>query len=326
MTSIAHIIDRAIAKPKHIVLAEGLDNRIVKGAVKAVADGVANITLLGPEARIRKLTREAGDHTDRVSIIDPGRSNYCDEFADIYYNLRQHKGISQDEARTAVQPPLNFANLLVQAGYADGSVAGAVHTTADVVRSAIQIIGLSPETSLVSSFFIMQAENRSAMLYSDCGLVVSPSVDELVQIARATAKNAKHLLGLTPRVGMLSFATGASATHPDADKVNEATQLLRALVPDLIVGGPVQFDAAIDPETAKRKSPESPLVGGANVFIFPDLNAGNIAYKITERLAGMKAIGPILQGLAKPANDLSRGCDAEAVYNMIAVTAVQADI
>lgn len=324
MASIQHILHKAKSESKHIVLAEGLDERIIAGAVKAVLQGVSKITLLGPVDQIRECTRKAGDKKDQISIIDPQSSALCEAFAELYFYLRQHKSISRTQAKSAVLDPLNFANLMVHAGHVDGSVAGGVHTTTDVVRSAIQIIGMKADTLLVSSFFIMELLDRGPVIYSDCGLIIDPGEDELAGIARGAADSAMNLLGITPRIAMLSFATGSSARHQHVDKVIAATQKLNANSPELYVDGPIQFDAAIDPDISIRKLPDSVLVGQANVFVFPDLNSGNIAYKITERLAGAKAIGPILHGLAKPANDLSRGCDAEAVYNMIAVTAVQA--
>lgn len=294
------MIARAIKAPKHIVLAEGLDPRIVQGAARAVRDGLANITLLGPVNKVRALTRAAGDEHDKIAIIDPGESN-----------------------------ALNFANTLVSQGQADGSVAGAIHTTSDVVRSALKTIGVHENFELVSSLFIMIMPETSdyldgAVAYSDCGLVIDPNANQLADIAVATSKSAKALLSLEPKIAMLSFATHESAKHAHVDKVKAATQHLKSRYPDLSIDGPLQFDAAISADIARLKAPDSAIGGKANVFIFPDLNAGNIAYKITERLAGAKAIGPILQGLARPANDLSRGCDAEAVYNMIAVTALQA--
>ena len=299
MTTLDNIIARALVSPAHIVLAEGDDPRVVEASVKAVNDGLAQITLLGNEADIRTLTRAAGDGEDNISVKDGG------------------------------EEPLNTANQLVVDGKADGTVAGAVRTTRDVVRSAIKIIGVAPGFDIVSSFFIMimpedSQSLKGGVIYSDSGLLIEPDADQLAEIASASADNARTLLGLDPRVAFLSFATKDSAEHPFVDKVNSALEKFRQSRPDVSADGPLQFDAAILPDIAARKAPGSDVAGHANVFIFPDLNAGNIAYKITERLCGAKAIGPILQGLARPANDLSRGCSAEDIYNMIAITVLQA--
>jgi phosphate acetyltransferase len=291
---------RAKNAPKHIVLAEGQDPRIVQGAVQAVQSGIAEITLLGHVDHVRALTREAGDTQDKVKIIDPLDT-----------------------------PPLDFANDLVHRGDADGSVAGAVYTTPEVVRSALKTIGVHEDYDLVSSLFIMLLPDASsthsrAVVFSDCGMVVDPNAKQLADIASASSDSARHLLGADPKVAMLSFATYQSAAHDFVDKVVMATDILKTRRPDLCADGPLQFDSAFVPKIAAAKAPDSAVKGQANVFIFPDLNAGNIGYKIAERLGGASAIGPVLQGLAKPANDLSRGCDAQAVTNMIAVTVLQA--
>jgi phosphate acetyltransferase len=323
------LIDRARAAPKRIVLAEGLDPRIVAGAVCAQQSGIAEITLLAPLEEARLLTRAAGDGDDHIQIIDPKQTERQGTYANIFHKLRQHKGIDLSAARLAIRDPLIFANLMVYAGDAAGSVAGAVHTTPDVVRSALQVIGTDDRYSMVSSFFIMLMyedfhEMKGGLVFADCGLVVDPDEDQLAVIASAAADSAATLLGLDPRVAMLSFSTRGSADHPHVDKVENATRKLKDLRPELPIEGAVQFDAGFVPEIALMKAPGSDVAGRANVLIFPDLNAGNIGYKIAEQLGQLKAVGPILQGLAKPANDLSRGCDADAVYRMIAVTVVQA--
>lgn len=329
MTALNHMIERAKSSPKHIVLAEGHDPRIIEAAAKAIRDKLAAITLLGNEATLRPLLREAGDNHDDIAIINPASADNIQNYTDAFHTLRKHKGLTLSEARQSIEKPLNFANMMVRKGAADGSVVGARHTTSDVVRSALQIIGVDQNYSLVSSLFIMLMNEHSqnlkgGVIYSDCGLVIDPDENQLVEIALAATDNAKALLNIDPKVALLSFATKQSASHPDVDKTRKATELLKAKRPKLYVDGPLQFDAAIIPNIAASKAPNSDVAGQANVFIFPDLNSGNIAYKITERLGRAKAIGPILQGLAKPANDLSRGCDAEAVYNMIAVTVLQA--
>ena len=328
MTALNNMIMRAKSAPKHVVLAEGHDARIIEASVKAVRDNLATITLLGTESDIRPLTQAAGDSENAIAIIDPQSTDKMAAYSEAFFELRKHKGITITEAQKAIQKPLNFANMMVRQGEADGSVAGAIHTTSDVVRSAIKIIGVNQNYTFVSSLFIMlMAEDsknlKGGVIYSDCGLVIDPDEKQLAEIASAASENAKALLDIDPKVVLLSFATQQSAQHADVDKMRNATELLKAKHPDLSVDGPLQFDAAIMASVAASKAPHSKVAGQANVFIFPDLNAGNIAYKITERLAGAKAIGPILQGLNKPANDLSRGCDAEAIYNMIAVTVLQ---
>ena len=233
-----------------------------------------------------------------------------------------------DKAAKAVQDPVVYAAMLVRLGHATGTLGGAVHTTGDIVRSAIQVIGVAKDAAMVSSFFLMYPpkdapENARAMLYSDCGLVIDPSAKELVEIAKASANSCRSLLRTEPKIAMLSFSTVGSARHPNVDKVTDALAGLKAEAPDLSVDGELQFDAAFTPSVGERKSPGSAVAGQANVMIFPNLDAGNIGYKITQRLGGYAAIGPILQGLAQPANDLSRGCSAEDVLEMIAVTALQ---
>jgi phosphate acetyltransferase len=320
---------RARQAPKHIVLAEGHDPRIVEGAVRASGEGIAKITLLGAMDTVRPLARAAGDTGDKIQIIDPANDSEHAEFATAFLDLRKHKGVDLSAAEQAVMEPLNFANMMVRLGKADGSVAGARNTSSDVVRSALRVIGVDKRYSMVSSFFLMLMYEdfhpvKKGVIFADCGLVISPSEDELAQIAAAAADSTQILLNVEPRIAMLSFSTRGSAVHPDVEKVENATKRLKEMRPELLVESAIQFDAAFVPEVAKLKAPNSKVAGRANVFIFPDLNSGNIGYKIAERIGQAKAIGPILQGLAKPANDLSRGCDAEAVYGMIAVTVVQA--
>lgn len=329
MTALGNMIRRAKAAPKHIVLAEGHDPRIIEAGVKAAIDKLARVTLLGEEKELRTLLRAAGDTNDVVGVIAPHESNKTEAYAQSLQKLRAHKGLSLSGAKDALKDPINFANMMVREGDADGSIAGAINSTSDVVRSALQIIGVSQKHDFASSLFIMVmtgplAETNEAVIYSDCGLFVDPNAEQLAQIALAASDNARALLNISPKIALLSFATHDSAQHADIDKVREAARILKNTHPKLEVDGPLQFDAAISPEVAKSKARGSAVAGRANVLIFPDLNAGNIGYKIAERTGGAKAIGPILQGLAKPANDLSRGCDAEAVYNMIAITALQA--
>ncbi|MGB8419102.1 phosphate acetyltransferase [Paraburkholderia sp.] len=329
MKAINRIIERARTSQKRIVLCEAEDPRMLEAAQRATREGIARIVLVGPSAHIRAAAAEQNIELSGMELVDPAVSPLAESFSEELFTLRSKKGMTLDEAKQEVLKPLCFANLMVRLGHADGSVAGAVHTTADVVRTAIQIIGIHPSFKLVSSFFLMMLCEpfhtlKGGLIFSDCGLVVDPNAGELAQIAMAAADSAQSLLMEEPRVAMLSFSTSGSAHHAAVDKVVEATRQVRAQRPHLAIDGDVQLDAALVSEIAMRKIEHSQVHGHANVLIFPSLEAGNIGYKLAERIGDAKAIGPLLQGLKKPANDLSRGCSADDIYFVIAVTAVQA--
>src|SRR6056297_210424 len=321
--------NKARESKKTIVLPEGYEPRMINALPKIKDENLANIILLGEEGKIKEIAAAEGVKLDGVNIINPANSDLKDEFADIFFNLRKHKGITKEDALDRIVDPLYFGILLVHTEKADGMVAGSINATGDVLRPALQIVKTKDDISVVSGAMIMDVPESEyghdgIFIFSDVAVNPNPDAKQLAEIAVSSAETAKLLPGLDPEVAMLSFSTKGSAKHELADKVIEATNIAQDMAPELSIDGELQADAALVPEVGKKKSPDSKVAGRANVLVFPDLQAGNIGYKLVQRLAKASAIGPILQGMAKPVNDLSRGCSVEDIVNVVAITAAQA--
>ena len=329
MSFIENIKQRAKKDIKTIILPEAEDKRVLESASKVIAQGFAKVILLGNKTQIENDSKENNINLTGVEIIDIPSSTKKQEYAQKLFELRQAKGMTLEEASKLVEEPIYYGMMMLKLGEADGLVSGAAHSTSNTLRPALQILKTAPNTKLVSAFFVMCVPNceygeHGTFIYGDSGLVENPNSDELSEIAISSAKSFKNLVGSEPKVAMLSYSTYGSAKSELTEKVIEATKLVKEKEPNLIVDGELQVDAAIIPEVSKSKAPGSPIEGNANVLIFPDLNAGNIGYKLTQRLAKAEAYGPLCQGIAKPVNDLSRGCSADDIVGVVAITAVQA--
>lgn len=316
------LISRAKKKRQHIVLPEGTEGRVLMAAEILLLRGVVDVTLLGEEKEAREKIAELGPSMPGANIIDPASSDLREGFAETYYELRRHKGISKEMAFDLMADVSYFGTMMIHHGLADGMVSGAVHTTQHTIRPALEVIRTKPGCSIVSSVFLMCLPDR-VLVYGDCAVNPDPNAQQLAEIA-ISAASTSEMFGIEPRIAMLSYSTGESGKGADVEKVREATRIAKQMRPDLKLEGPIQYDAAVDPDVAKVKMPESEVAGRATVFVFPDLNTGNNTYKAVQRSASAVAIGPVLQGLNKPVNDLSRGCTVADIVNTVAITAIQA--
>ena len=329
MTFIDGIKQRAKENIKTIILTESEDVRVLEAAEKVKKEEYANIILIGNEADANKLAKENNIDIEGITIIDPEKSEKFEEYANAFYELRKAKGMTIEKARETLKDNMYFGTMMVKQGDADGLVSGACHSTANTLRPALQILKTAPGTKLVSAFFLMAVPDckygeNGIFIFGDSGLVENPTADDLSEIAISSSKSFEQLTGKQAKVAMLSYSTYGSAHSELTEKVVEATKLLKEKAPDLICDGELQLDAAIVPEIAKSKAPNGTLNGEANTLVFPDLNAGNIGYKLVQRLAKAEAYGPLCQGIAKPVNDLSRGCNSDDIAGVVAITAVQA--
>ncbi len=329
MSMIEKVKNKARSDIKKIVLPEGDERRTVEAASILKREGLAEPILIGAPEDIKKVASELATDISGIEIVDPANSQKSSAYASALYEIRKNKGVSEDDAKKLVADPMYFGIMMVKCGDADGLVSGAVHTTGDMLRPALQIIKTKPEMKIVSSSFLMDCPNKDLgedglLVYADCVVMPNPTAEELAYIAIATADTAKRLCGFEePRVAMLSFSTKGSAKHELVSKVQEAVEIAHKLAPDLLLDGEMQYDAALVPEVGASKAPGSPVAGRANILVFPDLQAGNIGYKITQRIGGAECFA-VLQGLNMPCNDLSRGCSVEDIVNTVAMTAVQA--
>ncbi|WP_303720345.1 phosphate acetyltransferase [Malonomonas rubra] len=330
-----HLVDQIKAKAREnlqtVVLPEGYDDRMVEASAKIVADGLAKVVLLGNVDALNVKAAEMGVTLDDVTLIDPKNSDLLDGYADKLVELRKKKGLTKEQAIELLtgNDNLYFGAMMVRMGDAGGAVAGAFNTTGDVLRAALQVIGTAPGMNTVSSVFLMVTNTpefgeNGVLCFADCAVNPNPDAQALAEIAVSTAVSCKRFLGVEAKVAMLSFSTKGSAKHEDCDKVLKALEIAKEMAPDLAIDGELQADAALLPNVGEKKAPGSAVAGKANTIVFPDLDAGNIGYKLVERLAGAEAVGPIVQGLAQPVNDLSRGCSVDDIVSVSAITAVQA--
>jgi len=330
MSLLEEIREKASKLGKTIVLPEGTEERTLQ-AVKTIVDQkIANPILLGDESEIKGAASKLGADISGAEIVNPAQAPYFDDFVQAFYEMRKSKGVDLDKAKKTMLDPLYFASMMVKMGKADGEVAGALNTTGNVLRPALQIIKTAPGITAVSGAFIVIVPNcefgaNGVFVFADCAVTIDPTPEELAAFAKASVATATDLCGIKePRIGMLSFSTKGSASHAMVDKVTQATAIAKEKYPELKIDGEFQFDAAIVPKVGASKAPGSDVAGQCNILIFPDINSGNIGYKIAQRLGKAEAIGPILQGIAKPVNDLSRGCSVEDIVNVVAMTAVRA--
>ena len=316
------LIEQAKANRKHVVLPEGEDDRILQAADQLLKQGVAELTILGDVDDMHRRAHDLGLDLSGAHLINHLESELADEFAADFAELRKKKGVTLEEAREAMKDVSYFGTMMVHKGLADGMVSGAAHTTAHTIKPSFQIIKTAPGTSVVSSIFLMVMQDR-LWAFGDCAVNPNPTAEQIGEIAAVSAQTAAQF-GIDPKVAILSYSTGTSGSGPDVDRAVEATAKAKELAPDVAIDGPLQFDAACDPGVGAKKAPDSPVAGQANVFIFPDLEAGNAGYKIAQRTGGALAVGPVLQGLNKPVNDLSRGATVPDIVNTVAITAIQA--